>query len=187
MMKSVTIWFLTDNSDGVKLAESIKELGLSINIIKKAGFKEANIIPDNTNIFIVDIKKKNLPAILATIRDDIRLNSFLKFVMLPKRDIKKAVNTSINIMHVEFISRPVNTREFILLLEKSIVVEKYKEIMKLVSKDSEARIGAFESLMDIARKDIFESDREKEAFEKIIDYERHLANLLFSARKISSI
>ncbi len=174
-MKSVNIWFITDNSDGVKLAESIKNLGLSVNVIRRASFKEANILIEHTNIFIVDIKKKGLPAILSIIRDDLRLNSFLKFVILSKKEIKKAVNASLNIMHIEFISQPVNTREFILLLEKSIVVEKYKEIMKLMSKDSEARIGAFESLMDIARKDIFESDKEKEAFEKILDYERHLA------------
>ncbi len=173
-MKSVNIWFMTDNSDGVKLAEAIKDLGLSVNLIKRASFKEANIIIEHTNIFITDIKKKRLPAILSVIRDDPRLNSFLKFVILSKKEIKKAVNASLSIMHIEFISRPVNTREFILLLEKSIIVEKYKEIMKFVSKDSEARIGAFESLMDIARKDIFDSEKEKEAFEKILDYERHL-------------
>jgi len=173
-MKSVNIWFLTDNADGVKLAGAIRDLGLTVHSIKGAGFGHANIIRDDMNLFIVDLKKKKLPGIIANLRDDERLNSFLKFVILPKREIRKAVNISLNLMHIEFISRPVNSREFILLLEKSVVVEKYKEMMKLVSRDSETRIGAFESLMEIGRKDIFESDKEKEAFEKIIDYERHL-------------
>jgi hypothetical protein len=173
-MKSVNIWFLTDNTEGAKLAQSIKNLGLTVHTVKGTGFGHANIIPDDMNIFIVDLKKKKLPAIITQLRDDDRLNSFLKFVILSKRDIRKAVNISLNLMHIEFISRPVNSREFILLLEKSVVVEKYKEMMRIVSRESESRIGAFESLMDISRKDIFESEKEKEAFEKILDYERHL-------------
>lgn len=173
-MKSVNIWFLTDNAEGAKLAQSIKNLGLTVHIIRGSGFGHANIITDDTNIFIVDIKKKKLPAVISLLRDDERLNSFLKFVVLSKRDIRKAVNIALNLLHMEFISRPVNGREFNLLLEKSVVVEKYKEMMKLFSREAESRIGAFESLMDINRKEIFESDKEKEAFEKILDYERHL-------------
>ncbi len=173
-MKSVNIWFLTDNADGTKLAGAIRDLGLTVHLVKGAGFGRANIIHDDMNLFIVDLKKKKLPGIIANLREDERLNSFLKFVILPKREIRKAVNISLNLMHIEFISRPVNSREFILLLEKSVVVEKYKEMMKLVSWDSETRIGAFESLMEISRKDIFESEKEKEAFEKILDYEKHL-------------
>ncbi len=173
-MKSVNIWFLTDNDDGIKLAGIIKDLGLTVHILKGASFNSAPIEPENTNIFIIDIKKKKLPNIILHIREDDRLNSFLKFVILSKREIRKAVNISLNLMHIEFIARPVNGREFSLLLEKSVVVEKYKEMMHLLSRDAESRIGAFESLMDINRKDIFESEKEKEAFEKILDYERHL-------------
>ncbi len=173
-MKSVNIWFLTDNTEGAKLAQAIKGMGLTVHIVKGAGFASSNIAVDDTNLFIVDVKKKKLPAIVALLRDDPRLNSFLKFVITSKRDIRKAVNISLNMMHIEFIARPVDNREFSLLLEKSVVVEKYKEMMKMFSKEAETRIGAFESLMDINRKEIFENDREKEAFEKILDYERHL-------------
>ena len=173
-MKSVNIWFLTDNDDGIKLAGIIKELGLTVHVVKGSSFSKSGIDTKNTNIFIIDLKKKELPAIISTIRDEERLNSFLKFVVLSKRDIRKAVNISLRLMHIEFISRPVSGREFSLLLEKSVVVEKYKEMMHLLSRDAESRIGAFESLMDINRKDIFESDKEKEAFEKILDHERHL-------------
>ena len=173
-MKSVTIWLLTDNEDGIKLAGTIKDLGLTVHVVKGASFKNASIETASTTVFIIDIKKKSLPNIISVIREDDRLNSFLKFVILSKRDIRKGVNISLNLMHIEFIARPVNGREFSLLLEKSVVVEKYKEMMHLLSRDAESRIGAFESLMDINRKDIFESEKEKEAFEKILDYERHL-------------
>ena len=79
-----------------------------------------------------------------------------------------------NLMHVEFISRPVSDREFLLLLEKTILVERYREIMKYISEEAESRIEAFENLMDIKRKDIFASEEEKEGFKNILNYEKNL-------------
>ncbi|HON79106.1 MAG TPA: hypothetical protein PK544_11485 [Spirochaetota bacterium] len=173
-MKNVYIWYMTDNDDGKKVAGAIKDMGLKVNLITQRDLSTSNILQSDTNIFIVDLKKKKLPDIIAMIRDEERMSLFLKFVILQKREIRKAVNTSLSLMHIEFISRPVEHREFVLLLEKSVVVERYKEMLKLISSEAESRIGAFESLMDINRKDIFESDKEKEAFEKILEYEKHL-------------
>lgn len=173
-MKSVYIWYLTDNDDGRKIAAAIKDMGLKVNLITQKDLSKSNIVQSDTNIFIIDLKKKKLPEIIGMIRDDERISLFLKFVILQKREIRQAVNISLSLMHIEFISRPVLHREFVLLLEKSVVVERYKEMLKLVSSEAESRIGAFESLMDINRKDIFESEKEKEAFEKILEYEKHL-------------
>jgi len=173
-MKNVYIWYMTDNDDGKKVAGAIKDMGLKVNLITQNDLSESNIVHSDTNIFIIDLKKKKLPEIIGMIRDEERISLFLKFVILQKREIRKAVNISLSLMHIEFISRPVEHREFVLLLEKSVVVERYKEMLKLISSEAESRIGAFESLMDINRKDIFESDKEKEAFEKILEYEKHL-------------
>ncbi|HPB81581.1 MAG TPA: hypothetical protein PK200_06025 [Spirochaetota bacterium] len=173
-MKNVYIWYVTDNDDGKKIAGAIKDMGLKVNIITQNDFPGSNIVRSDTNVFIIDLKKKKLPEIISMIREEERIELFLKFVILPKKEIRKAVNISLSLMHIEFISRPVEHREFVLLLEKSVVVERYKEMLKIVSSDAESRIGAFESLMDINRKDIFESDKEKEAFEKILEYEKHL-------------
>ncbi len=173
-MKNVYIWYVCDNDDGKKIANSIADMGLTVRLLKEKELKNASIVNSDTSLFIIDFKNKDLAKTIAMIRDDARLHSFLKFVLLPRRDVKKAINISLSLMHIEFISRPVNVREFILLLEKSVIVERYKEMMKIVSSEAESRIGAFESLMDINRKDIFESEKEKEAFERILEYEKHL-------------
>jgi len=94
--------------------------------------------------------------------------------MIKKNQIKEITNLSYNLMHLELLNRPVNRREFMLLLEKTIIVERYREIMRFISREAETRIEAYEGLMDINRKNVFESDKEKAAFEKILNYEKNL-------------
>lgn len=173
-MELIKIWYMTDSKEGAKIARSIGDLGLSVRLVSRRGFKKEEILPSAINIFVLDLINAPLPAILAIARDDPRLQGSLKFIILKKRQIRQAVGISANLLHIEFISRPINRREFILLLEKSIIVERYHEIMRFISREAEERIEAFESLLTINRRDFFETEKEKEAFEKILNYEKHL-------------
>lgn len=173
-MEKATVWYLTDNDQGKKHAESIKRLGLTLNLISGSDLSNANIIANEINFFVIDLIKEKPEKLIKNISKSQRLNSFLKFVILTKKEIKLISKLSFNILHMEYISRPVEIREFLLLLEKSIIVERYREIMKFISREAEFRIETYEGLLDINRKNIFESEGEKEAFEKIIDYEKGL-------------
>jgi hypothetical protein len=173
-MEKVTIWYLTDNEKGSEIALSIRELGLSLNLIIDSDLRDANISTDARNIFVIDLIDRELSQIISMVKDDGRIEDFLKFVILYKRQIRRATKMSVNLLHIEYISRPLNRNEFILLLEKSIIVERYREIMRSISKEAENRIEAYENLMNIARKKIFKSGREKRDFVKILEFERHL-------------
>ena len=100
-------------------------------------------------------------SLLEEIVKDERLQNFLKFIMIKKSQLKGLMKLNYNLMHLEFLNRPVDKRELLLLLEKSIIVERYREIMKFISKEAESRIEAYEGLMDINRKNVFESEKEK--------------------------
>jgi hypothetical protein len=173
-MEQVTIWYLTDNDKGKEIALSIRDLGLRCNLIIDGDFQEANILPGERNLFIVDSTQREVSDILSLACDDSRLHEFLKYVILYKRQIRKALNMSFNQLHLEFISRPVNKNEFILLLEKSIIIERYREMLRFFSREADERIEAYENLLNMSRKDIFESEREKKSFLKIMEYEKHL-------------
>ena len=175
-MEQVSICYLTDNEDGKKTAVSIRELGLNLKLIQDNNLKSVNISSNVINIFIIDCKKLELSKIMALFRDEQRLHEYLTFIILYKRQVRKALNLSHNLLHVEFISRPVNNREFMLLIEKSVIVERYREVMSFISKDFEVKIEACENLMDIHRKDVFDFENEKEAFDKIVKFEKHLMN-----------
>ncbi len=173
-MEKVTIWYLTDNENGREIALSIRELGLSLNLIIDSDLQNANISTDARNIFVIDLKDRELSEIISMVKDDGRIEDFLKFVILYKRQIRRATKMSVNLLHIEYISRPLNKNEFVLLLEKSIIVERYREIMRSISKEAENRIEAYENLMNITRKKIFKSEREEKDFAKIVEFERHL-------------
>lgn len=173
-MEQVTIWYLKDNDSGMKLVNAITGLGLTVNLISGFKLKSANIIEEEINILIYDILDVPPDTVLGEIMKDERLQSFLKFIMIKKSQLKGLMKLNYNMMHLEFLNRPVDKRELLLLLEKSIIVERYREIMKLISKESESRIEAYEGLMDINRKNVFESEKEKMAFEKILAFEKNL-------------
>ncbi|TFH38242.1 MAG: hypothetical protein E4G96_10745, partial [Chrysiogenales bacterium] len=173
-MDKVTIWYLRDNESGTKLVNAITGLGLTINIIAGYRLKHANIIEDEINIFIFDITELDPKILVEDLSKDSRLQGFLKFLMLKKSQVRDVTKLNYNLMHLEFLNRPVDKREFLLLLEKSIIVERYREIMRFISKEAESRIESYEGLMDISRKNVFESEKEKLAFERIIDFEKNL-------------
>lgn len=173
-MEKVTIWYLRDNDGGTRLVNAITGLGLTVNIVAGYRVTQSSIINDEINIFIYDIVDSDPGIVLDEIMKDQRLQGFLKFLMLKKSQVKTVSRVNYNLMHLEFLNRPVDKREFLLLLEKSIIVERYRELMKFISKEAESRIEAYEGLMDINRKNVFESEKEKLAFEKIIDFEKNL-------------
>jgi hypothetical protein len=173
-MEQVTIWYVTDNDSGTKLVNSITGIGLPLNLIAGNKLINANIKEDIINIFIFDVTGVEPGELIGEIKKDGRLQSCLKFVFIKKNQIKKITNLNYNLLHLEFLNRPVDRREFMLLLEKSIIVERYREIMKFISREAESRIEAYEGLMDINRKNVFSSEKEKAAFQKILDFEKNL-------------
>lgn len=173
-MEKLTIWYLKDNDGGSEIVNAIAGLGLNVNTVSGYKLKHANIVEEHINIFIFDILSTDPVVVVKEIMNDSRLEGFLKFMIVKKNHIKEISKLNYNMLHLEFLNRPVDKREFLLLLEKSIIVERYREIMKFISKEAESRIEAYEGLMDINRKNVFESDKEKEAFEKILDFEKNL-------------
>ena len=173
-MEHISVWFLTDNEEGRVLAEAIRGMGLDVNLVDGITFDGANINTDEINIFIIDLDGRTPSQILKDCEKWTTLSGHVKFVMLKKREITEITRSSVNLTHLEFISKPADKREFLLLLEKTIVVERYRELMKYISLEAEERIEVYEELMDINRKDIFSSEVEKKAFEKIVRYEKGL-------------
>jgi len=173
-MEKVNIWYVTDNAEGTKLARAIGDLGLTMKCLNEQDFRSANILETSINILIFDLVEKELPGVMELVRADRQWFNAVKFVILKKRQIRAAVNSAMNLLHVEFLSRPVNRREFILLLEKTVILERYREMMRIHCRDADGRIETFESLLNIQRNNFFETEKEKKVFEKIVEHEKHL-------------
>ncbi|MBN1533522.1 MAG: hypothetical protein JXA20_12715 [Spirochaetes bacterium] len=173
-MEKVTIWYLTDNEKNEPIRKAIAGLGLNCTVIRGIDLEQAYIIDDDINIFIFDLADFSPDAIIAAIEKDRRIHSSVKLLIMKASDLRAISKRSYNFIHMEIITRPLRKRDFLLLLEKTIIVERYREIMKNVSKEAESRIEAFEGLMDINRNNVFESESEKKVFEKILAHEKNL-------------
>jgi len=173
-MERADIWYSTDNEKGKEIFNALKLLGLNIALIENNNFLSCNIIPSHINIFIIDLVNSDISEILAMIRKDERIHKFLKYLVLYKKQIRKASHLVSDLMHLEILSRPLQKREFSLLLEKSIIVERYKEMLNLFSHEAGERMETYTNLLDINRKESFFDEKEKNIFEKIIHFEKHI-------------
>ena len=173
-MERTDIWYCTDNDKGKEIYETLKLLGLNIVLVEDKNFSSCNVLPSQINIFIIDLVTVEFSEILSMLRKDERLHKFIKYLILFKKQIRKASQLSIDVMHLEILSRPIKKREFSLLLEKSIVVERYKEMLNLFSLEATERIEEYTNLLDINRKESFFDEKEKNIFSKIINFEKHI-------------
>ncbi len=173
-MERTDIWYCTDNDKGKEIYETLKLLGLNIVLVEDKNFSSCNVLPSQINIFIIDLVTVEFSEILSMLRKDERLHKFIKYLILFKKQIRKASQLSIDVMHLEILSRPIKKREFSLLLEKSIIVERYKEMLNLYSLEATERIEAYTNLLDINRKESFFDEKEKNIFSKIINFEKHI-------------
>ncbi|MCX8122824.1 MAG: hypothetical protein N3F66_01505 [Spirochaetes bacterium] len=165
-MERADIWYCTDNDKGKEIFAALKILGLNITLIESRNFSSCNIVPSRINIFIIDLINSDIPEILAMIRKDERIHKFLKYLVLYKKQIRKASHLASDLMHLEILSRPLQKREFSLLLEKSIIVERYKEMLHMFSHEATERMETYSNLLDINRKESFFDEKEKNIFEK---------------------
>jgi len=173
-MERADIWYCTDNDKGKEIYETLKLLGLNMVLVEDKNFSSCNILPSQVNIFIIDLITVEFSEILSMLRKDERLHKFIKYLILFKKQIRKASQLSFDIMYLEILSRPIKKREFSLLLEKSIVVERYKEMLNLFSLEATERIEEYTNLLDINRKESFFDEKEKNIFSKIINFEKHI-------------
>ncbi len=173
-MNKIEILYFTDNKVGEALATRVKQMGVSVTI---CNFSEIEEICRNKTgycvlIFdLVEMKPESLIKYLSGIKS---VENIIKLIITEKDDIEGVFFNAVHLMNLEFIIKPVDERSFMLLLEKTLLVEKYRQLMKLISDESESRIDVLECLLNIKRKDMYDEGTEKEIFIKILDFEKKL-------------
>jgi hypothetical protein len=173
-MENANVVVFTDNYEGRELAKVIESLGLTVKLVST--FSNTSILKKcrENYILIFDITGLKTEEILSLADSIEEGSSRVKFIIMPPEKMDNSHVKTSNVTHVEFIASPVDNREFLLLLEKTILVEKYKKLMSMISKESESRMEIFEAVLCPDRKDSFSDKAEKEAFVKMIDFEKKL-------------
>jgi hypothetical protein len=173
-MNRIEILYFTDNKDGEALAARVGQMGISVTV---CDFDEIETICENKTgycVLIFDLNKKKPEDLIKYLSDFKSIENIIKLIITENKDIEGVFFNAIHLMNLEFIIKPVDERSFMLLLEKTFLVEKYRHLMKVISSESESRIDVLECMLNIKRKDMFDDGTEKEIFIKILDFEKKL-------------
>jgi hypothetical protein len=172
----VNIFYFTDNKSGKEVSSSIEYMGMPVTLFEGINLSSAKISETVPCIVIIDVEGKKLPEILTIINNDKRIEKSQKVVIIEKNDLMKGLEQSNKILNIEFIERPVNKREFVIYIEKSAAVEKYRDMLRECSTAAKGHIETYEALLLAYKQDVFENESEKKAFEKIIQLEKNLVD-----------
>lgn len=186
-MNDIEIIFFTDNNESDLLIQKLTRSGLNIRI---ADYKTAADADYSLgSILIFDIKNIDPFSLLKDLSGIKWMDDNIKLIFADPGSISGESNHAVNVNNFDFIERPVESRSFSLLLEKTILVEKYRRMMNLISKESSSRIEVFEHLLSIKVSDESDVAAEKSMFLKILDFEKRLMqeqlNLNESIRNIA--
>lgn len=172
-MIDVKVYFFTDNNGGKILASRIAQLGFEPEFIKNS--QKLAAIGSTADIFTIlivdlaDFKKEKIIRIL----NKYPLPGVLKLFIFDDCAGTEEFYSSGNFLNMELFSRPIDTRAFLLLFEKIILAEKYKRLMRLISREAEIRIPRLEEILTSSSEGDFE-DAERGFFLRIIDFEKRI-------------
>ena len=173
-MENANVLFFTDNDNGEKLAAVIESLGLTVKKVFSLDNRAILNKCRENYILIFDITGADALTVLSYAESLEGGDNRVKYVIMDQSKMENGHVKSSNITRVEFIARPVDNREFLLLLEKTILVEKYKILMSAISREAESRMEILEAVLGPNRNGSFDEKAEKEAFVKMIDFEKKL-------------
>jgi hypothetical protein len=174
-MKTVSIWYLSDYEGGGALAEALKSLSFNVTRVEGCDFSSSPINAELPNMLVVDCANLPVDQMFKMLKADSRIQNFQKFIIVPAEKADNAIALSGDLLHVDFISRPFNRRELLILFEKAVLVEQYRHMMKSISREAEHRIETFESLVHIHKnRDNHIADKDKDLLDRMISYEKNV-------------
>lgn len=175
-MKKVNVWLISDNFEGDAIAKAMENVDpdIQLNVCGPDHFNARMLDFSMTNIAVLDVFVSSLEDILSFLAGHPELNQMLKYVVVEQAILHESLRTLDRIMHLEVIARPIEPREFALLIEKSLLVERYRELVDRLSSEYERRIASYESLLEINRESRNAGNDQISTFEKIAVFEKEL-------------
>lgn len=187
-MISIKVYFFTDNNCGSLLASRIAQLGFEPEFINDSRLlRDIESTDGMFNILVVDLAGVSREKVIR-ILNKYPLPSVLKLIIFDDCSGTGEFYSLGNFLNMELFSRPIDIRAFLLLFEKIILTEKYRLLMRLVSREAEVRIPKLEGLVTSGSEGMLEDD-ERDFLIRVIEFEKRILeehrNLNDTIRRIS--
>jgi len=183
-MTDTEIIYISQNDKPDKLLQSMSNYGLSPRWVNYRELKNLKFtIPC---VVIIDIDSQQLAGVLRELSGYDGFDDAIKFIFIDNPEFSVS---GCDLKNYDFIIRPVDSINLVLLIEKTILVDRYRNMMNLLSKESESRIGILEYLIKLRGSGEGDFSTERDMFLKILDLEKRLLqeqlNLNESIRNIA--
>lgn len=183
-MENLRILIITDNTEGKRIARELKELETKVIETKINKILLAKKKEEETVLLIINLDEFSIEKIISELKKQQIPDNWLKFIFLKSKILKDVSHGEFNIYHLEFLQRPVRFSEFLLLVEKSILTEKFKLMLKEVSVELKDKGEAMENLYHVMRKKLFDKNANSaDIFDKIIKMQKKLDDKTYKMQK----
>ncbi len=173
-MIEAKIYILTDNNTGKNIASRISQLGFDPEILTNPDqLKNLQGSEDRLNILIIDMAGASAAG-LNRILNENNIKNFIRMIVLDSCAGCEEFYSSGDFFNVELFTRPVDIRAFLLLFEKMVFGERYRQLLRIITGEAESRIQTAGDLLAASDSGPDSRARERDFFIKILEFEKKI-------------
>ncbi len=175
-MENIQIVVVSDNREGKRIAQGFQEVGADV---VESSLKDLYKFQESAReqiVLAVNLDKPAYPDVLKSLQKLPQCAQWLKFIFIKAGLLKNIDYSAVDSRTLEFLQRPVRISEFLIIVEKSLLAERFRNTLQSHSQSKPAEKESLQNLYDLFRKKIFiEDDRGPEqVFEKILNMQKKL-------------
>lgn len=126
------------------------------------------------HVFLIQGESGKCQQLIEKLREARHLDDYPKVIVLPELEYARRIKEVALIPRAVVLDDQVRPRHLKTMLEQVLQQEYYRQVVYRVSQESRQRLGAFESLLELARKEIKTFREESAAFQALLTYEGNL-------------
>ncbi len=168
-MTDTEIIYISQQNEENKILSSLIKYGFSTKWVNYKDTK--NISFPHPCVVVLDIDSNKLSYVLENLLTYKGFDEAIKLILVDNPDIPLS---DCNLKNYDFIMRPVDSVNLSLLIEKTVLVDRYRNMMSLLSKESESRIGILEHIINLRGSGDSDFSTERDLFLKVLDLEKKL-------------
>lgn len=171
-MQSCKIWHA---SDGRKFPLDIRDTGqfhLTVEEIPLSQLSEIEPQPEILHTFFIQVEEGKLSELIGLIKNARYLQDYPKIIAVRADDYHSAVQDTTLMPRVIVLDDSIRPLHLKLFLEQIWQLEYYRRAVYNLSHDMRKQKEVYDSLIELARRELQVSRDENEAFEQLQEYER---------------
>jgi len=168
-MTDTEIIYISQQNEENKILSSLIKYGFSTKWVNYKDTK--NISFPHPCVVVLDIDSNKLSYVLENLLTYKGFDEAIKLILVDNPDIPLS---DCNLKNYDFIMRPVDSVNLSLLIEKTVLVDRYRNMMGLLAKESESRIGILEHIINLRGSGDSDFSTERDLFLKVLDLEKKL-------------